>query len=179
MTDKEIFDAIRARRGAPLTPEHVAIINGIMYAQSNVPIGGIALVKEFEGCKLAAYPDPATGGDPWTIGWGATGDGIKRGVTWTQKQADDRLEQDFGRFVKGVVDRIGGASTTSNQLGAMASLAYNVGLGNFEKSTLLKKHKAGDFAGAAAEFAKWNRANGSVMAGLTRRRAAEAALYRS
>jgi lysozyme len=59
----------------------------------------------------------------------------------------------------------------------MVSFAYNVGPANLASSTLLKKHKAGDYAGAAAEFAKWNKANRKVMAGLTRRRAAEAALY--
>ena len=59
----------------------------------------------------------------------------------------------------------------------MVSFAYNVGVGNLSASTLLKKHKAGDFKGAAAEFARWNKAAGKVMTGLTRRRAAEAALY--
>ena len=61
----------------------------------------------------------------------------------------------------------------------MVSLAYNIGMGNFSASTLLRKHKAGDHAGAAAQFAVWNKANKKVMAGLTRRRAAEAALYSS
>lgn len=179
MTDKEIFDAIRARRGLPLTQEHVATINAIMYPPSDIPAGGLAIVKEFEGCKLTAYPDPATGGDPWTIGWGATGAGIKKGVTWTQAQADERLARDFGEFVHDVRTLVGSSPTTDSQLGAMASLAYNVGTANFGSSTLLKKHRAGDYVGAAAEFAKWNKAAGRVMAGLTRRRAAEAALYRS
>ena len=49
----------------------------------------VSLVKEFEGCRLEAYPDPGSGGDPITIGWGATGPGIRMGVTWTQQQADD------------------------------------------------------------------------------------------
>ena len=72
---------------------------------------------------------------------------------------------------------LGGAPTTQHQFDAMVSFAYNVGPGNLSTSTLLKKHKAKDFAGAAAEFAKWNKADRKVMAGLTRRRAAEAALY--
>jgi lysozyme len=61
----------------------------------------------------------------------------------------------------------------------MVSFAYNVGVGNLQSSTLLKKHKAGDYAGAKAEFAKWNKAAGKVMNGLTRRRTAEAQLYGS
>lgn len=74
---------------------------------------------------------------------------------------------------------IDGAATTQHQFDAMVSFAYNVGIGNLTKSTLLKLHKAGNYAGAADEFATWNKAAGKVMAGLTKRRAAEAALYRS
>lgn len=147
---------------------------------------GIDLVKQFEGCekkqpdgRFAAYPDPATGADPWTIGWGTTGSDVKKGVTWTQAQCDDRLKADLASFAKGVAAAIGPAATTQNQFDAMVSFAYNVGLGNFKKSTLLKKHKAGDHRAAAAEFAKWNKAAGKVMKGLTRRRAAEAKLYAS
>lgn len=146
----------------------------------------IKLVQSFEGCEkklgngsFAAYPDPATGGSPWTIGWGTTGSNVKKGVVWTQKQCDDRLAKDLGQFSQGVAKAIGGAATTQHQFDAMVSFAYNVGLGNLSKSTLLRKHVAGDHAGAAAEFAKWNKAAGKVMMGLTRRRAAEAALYRN
>ena len=62
----------------------------------------VALIKRWEGCRLEAYPDPASGGEPWTIGWGATGPGIKKGVRWTQAQADDRLALDVERFMRGV-----------------------------------------------------------------------------
>lgn len=136
-----------------------------------------SLIKPFEGCKLTAYPDPATGGDPWTIGWGATGPDIRKGTVWTQAQVDDRFMEHLQHFGDGVAKLIGEAPTTARQMAAMVSLAYNIGLGNFGKSTLLKKHKAGDHAGAQAEFAKWNKAAGRVMNGLTRRRAAEATLY--
>jgi GH24 family phage-related lysozyme (muramidase) len=145
---------------------------------------GIKLVQSFEGCekkagdgKFAAYPDPATGADPWTIGWGTTGADVKKGVVWTQKQCDDRFADDLDDFAKKVAAAIGTAPTNQHQFDAMVSFAYNVGIGNLNKSTLLKKHKAKDYKGAAAEFAKWNKANKKVMAGLTRRRAAEAALY--
>jgi GH24 family phage-related lysozyme (muramidase) len=145
---------------------------------------GITLIQSFEGCakkrgdgSYDAYPDPATGGDPWTIGWGSTGPDIKRGAVWTQQQCDDRFVAHAGEFAAQVEQAIGGAATTQHQFDAMVSLAYNIGMGNFSASTLLKKHRAGDCAGAAAQFAVWNKANKKVMAGLTRRRAAEAALY--
>lgn len=182
---KPIFDAIKAARdGASFTAAEVSRIDALLDslsvpAEGNiVPQSALTLIKQFEGCKLNAYPDPGTGGDPWTIGWGATGPGIKKGLTWTQGQADARLVEDVSYFVNGVRGLLAGAPATENQLGAMVSLAYNIGLGNFGKSTLLKLHKAGDYAGAAAEFPKWNKAAGRVMAGLTRRREAEAKVYR-
>lgn len=142
------------------------------------------LVQQFEGCAtkqadgtFAAYPDPGSGGDPWTIGWGSTGPDIRKGVVWTQQQCDDRLAEHLDEFAQNVSKLLGSAPTTQNQFDAMVSFAYNVGVGNLAASTLLKKHKAGDYQGAAAEFARWNKASGKVLAGLTKRRAAEAALY--
>ncbi|HEX8625312.1 MAG TPA: lysozyme [Allosphingosinicella sp.] len=144
----------------------------------------IKLVQEFEGCakrrpdgSFEAYPDPGSGGDPWTIGWGSTGPDIKKGVVWTQKQCDDRFTAHLGEFAANVSKVLGGTPTTQNQFDAMVSFAYNVGVANLSASTLLKKHKAGDYKGAAAEFGRWNKAAGKVMTGLTRRRAAEAKLY--
>jgi GH24 family phage-related lysozyme (muramidase) len=144
----------------------------------------VSLVQQFEGCAkkqsdgtMAAYPDPGTGGDPWTIGWGSTGPDVKQGMVWTQQQCDDRLAADLTSFSAGVTSALGGAATTQCQFDAMVSFSYNVGLGNLKSSTLLKKHKAGDYPGAALEFPKWNKAAGKVLPGLVRRRAAEAALY--
>ena len=136
------------------------------------------LVKQFEGCVLKAYPDPGSGGDPWTIGVGATGPDIKRGVVWTQQQADDRLSEDLTRFEAGVAKLVGTAPTTQGQFDALVSLAFNIGLGNLQASTLLRLHKEGNYDGAAAQFARWNRAAGKVMNGLTKRRLAEARVYR-
>ncbi|KAB7765388.1 lysozyme [Xanthomonas sp. LMG 12461] len=135
-----------------------------------------SLVRKWEGCQLAAYPDPATGGAPWTIGWGATGPGITKGTVWTQTQADQRLEQDVAKFVTGVSALLK-RKPTDNQLGAMASLAYNIGLGNFGKSTLLRLFNAGDIDGAAKQFAVWRMANGKVMQGLINRRADERKVF--
>jgi lysozyme len=144
----------------------------------------VKLIQEFEGCakrqpdgSFAAYPDPGSGGDPWTIGWGTTGPDVKKGVVWTQQQCDDRFTAHLDEFADKVSKILGDTPTKQNQFDAMVSFAYNLGAGNLSASTLLKKHKAGDFAGAAAEFARWNKAAGKVLPGLTRRRAAEAALY--
>ncbi|HYG49012.1 MAG TPA: lysozyme [Allosphingosinicella sp.] len=144
----------------------------------------IKLIQEFEGCakkqpdgSFIAYPDPGTGGDPWTIGWGTTGPDVRKGVVWTQQQCDDRFAAHVAEFAEKVAKLLGNAPTTQHQFDAMVSFAYNVGVGNLSSSTLLRKHKAGDFAGAAAEFAKWNKAAGKVLPGLTRRRTAEAGLY--
>lgn len=145
-----------------------------------------ALVQQFEGCaknqgngSFAAYPDPGTGGDPWTIGWGSTGPDIKPGLIWSQQQCDARLAQDLASFGARVAAAIGNAPTSQHQFDALVCFAYNVGIGNLASSTLLRLHKAGDFAGAEAQFGRWNKAAGKVLPGLVRRRAAEAALYGS
>ncbi len=144
----------------------------------------IALIQEFEGCakkqadgSFAAYPDPGTGGDPWTIGWGTTGADVRPGVIWSQQQCDDRLTRDLTGFAAKVSGVLGAAQTSQHQFDALVSFAYNVGIGNLSSSTLLRMHKTGDFAGAQQQFGRWNKAAGRVLAGLTRRRAAEAALY--
>lgn len=143
---------------------------------------GIELIKRFEGCakrrkdgKFEAYPDPGTGGAPWTIGWGATGSGIRPGLVWTQQQCDDRLIYDLKRFEKEVVHFIGDTPTTQSQFDALVSFHYNTGA--LGRSTLLRKHNAGNYDGAAFEFERWVKAGGRQLAGLVRRRAAEAALY--
>jgi lysozyme len=137
----------------------------------------LSLIKRFEGCRTAAYPDPGSGGDPWTIGWGSTGPDIHKGLVWTQQQCDDRLAADVQRFALQADKLIGPASTTQSEFDALVSFAYNLGLGNLASSTLLKLHKAGKHDEAAQQFLRWNRASGQVMRGLTRRREAEAALY--
>jgi lysozyme len=151
---------------------------------------GTALIKRFEGCakqrhdeRIEAYPDPGTGAEPWTIGWGATGADhvhggrIGPGTVWTQQQCDERLARDLVRYARDVARALGSAPTTQGQFDAMVSFHYNTGA--IARATLTKRHVAGDFAGAAAEFARWNKAGGKVLRGLVRRRAAEAELYQS
>lgn len=148
----------------------------------SIPQGAIDLMKDFEKFRPDAYRDPGSkNGLPITIGWGSTSDlegkPIKLGTKWTRATADIKLAQDLDLFSRGVADALATAPTTDNQFGAMVSLAYNIGLKAFETSTLLRKHKAGDYAGAKTEFARWRFNDGREMAGLIRRRAAEAELY--
>ena len=138
----------------------------------------VAEIARSEGCRLKAYRCPA--GVP-TIGWGHTG-GVKMGDTCTQEQADAWFVEDLSEFTEGV-RRALKRDASDNELGAMVSLAYNVGLAGFAKSTVLKRHNEGDRQSAARAFALWNKAriNGvlQVVDGLTSRRAREAALYLS
>ena len=145
---------------------------------------GIGLIQQFEGCakkqsdgSFIAYPDPGTGGDPWTIGWGTTGNDVKRGLVWSQQQCDDRLTEELAAFATRGAKVLGTAKTSQHQFDALVSFAYNVGVANLQNSTLLRLHRAGDYEGAQAQFIRWNKAAGKVLNGLTRRRQAEAALY--
>ena len=132
----------------------------------------VQLIKEFEGCKLKAYKCPA---DVWTIGYGHT-DGVKEGDEITQQEADRLLAADVDLFTSGV-QRLVTSDINRNQLGALVSFAFNLGLGNLRHSTLLKLVNAGDFVGAANQFPRWNKAAGKVLPGLVRRREAEKQLF--
>lgn len=182
---REIFDAVKsARAGRAFSPSDIDTLDRALDALGVPRDGGggwltlaLDLIKQFEGCELVAYPDPGSGGYPWTIGWGATGPGIAKGVSWTQAQADERLAADVGHFAAKVDALLNGAPTTAGQKAALVSLAYNIGPGNLQASTLLRLHKEGDYAGAQGQFARWNKAAGKVLNGLTRRRAVEAKVY--
>lgn len=145
---------------------------------------GIRVMHHFEDCRLDAYPDPATGGMPVTIGWGHTGPEVHMGLTWTQGQADAAFVQDLERFEREVTSLVK-VPLTQRQFDALVCFAYNVGsdidadtiaegLGD---STLLRFVNAAMFDKAANQFPLWNRANGQIMRGLTRRRHAERALF--
>lgn len=140
----------------------------------------LAIVKEFEGCKLTAYPDPGTGGEPWTIGWGSTGPGIKPGTVWTQQQADERLVADLRQFHHGVLTVLPMAAEWSgNRQAALTSFAYNVGIGALQESTLRRRLISGEDPALVIreELPRWNKGGGGVMPGLVRRREAEVALF--
>lgn len=145
---------------------------------------GLNLIKTYEGLELTAYPDPGTGGAPWTIGYGHTGPEVHAGLVWTQQQAEQALASDVAQFERDVTSLVK-VQINQNQFDALVSFAYNCGsdidaddiaegLGD---STLLKKLNAGDYDGAANEFPKWNRSGGKVLSGLTKRRNAERSLF--
>lgn len=140
---------------------------------------GIALIKQFEGCKLTAYQDSV---GVWTIGYGWTqpvdGKPVRAGMTIKQETAERLLktglvsyESDVSRLVK--------VGLTQGQFDALVSFTYNLGARSLSTSTLLRKLNAGDYVGAADEFLRWNKAGGKVLNGLTRRREAERALFLS
>ena len=134
------------------------------------------LIRRWEGCKLHAYPDPATGGEPYTVGFGATGPDIGPDTVWTQEQADadlaHRLDQINSRITPAIRVRL-----SQKQRAALISLAYNIGAGALINSTLIQILNRGDYVAAEGQFARWNRAGGKVLAGLTNRRKAEAELF--
>lgn len=138
---------------------------------------GQAVMHYFEQCRLQAYPDPATGGAPWTIGWGDTGPDVVAGLVITQAQADariaKRLEQEFEPGVRVVLVDV----PRQCEFDAMVCLAYNIGLGNFKGSSVVRRFNMGNMAGAADAFLMWDKAGGKTMRGLVRRRAAERALF--
>ena len=136
---------------------------------------GQKLTESFESLSLVAYPDPGTGGAPWTIGWGRA-HGVKPGDVCTKAQADAWFIEDT-QTANDTVNRLVTFPITQAQHDALTDFCFNAGTGNFATSTLLKKVNAGDMVGAKAEFGKWIYAGGHVMNGLVRRRAAEAALF--
>ncbi len=136
---------------------------------------GIDLIKRYEGLSLTAYPDPATGGEPWTIGYGTTA-GVRPGMTISSARAEEMLHADLAQF-ETAVDRLVTVPLKQHQFDALVSFTYNLGEGNLRSSTLLKKLNAGDYAGAAAQFERWVTAAGKPLPGLVKRRAAERAMF--
>lgn len=137
-----------------------------------------SLIRRFEGCRLRAYQCSAK---KWTIGWGNTfyedGSSVKQGDVITQERADRLFVILLDQFAAQLRPLIT-ARVNDNQFGALLSFAYNAGVGAFRNSTLRRLVNANPSnAAIRQEFAKWNKAGGQVLAGLTRRRTAEADLY--
>lgn len=133
---------------------------------------GLDLTREFEGCRLQAYQDT---GLVWTIGYGHT-KGVKSGDECDMKQAVQWLREDVQEAVD-AVNRLVKVKINQAQFDALVDFVFNLGAGAFAKSTLLRMLNAYDYVGATAQFARWNKDNGKVVAGLTRRRAAEAKMF--
>jgi len=144
----------------------------------NIGKKGLALIKEFEGCKLTSYKCPA---GVWTIGIGSTrysdGSAVKQGQTLANEEAALLLLSKTLAPYEHAVNAIK-VELTQNEFDALVSLTYNIGAGNLASSTLVKMLKAGDNkAEIAKQFLRWDKANGKPLTGLTRRRNAEAELF--
>lgn len=134
---------------------------------------GLNLIKEFEGLRLKAYRDPV---GVLTIGYGHTGSDVKSGMVISQQRAEQLLKNDTGWAQKAVRDSVK-VPLTQGQFDALTSFTFNLGAGALRTSTLVKKLNTGDYAGAQKEFGRWVHAGGQVLAGLVRRRAAEAKMF--
>ena len=133
---------------------------------------GLTIIKSFEGVKYRAYLCPA---GVWTIGYGHT-KGVKEGDTCTSAQADEWLQDDLSASEE-AIGRLVQVPLTQGQFDALVSFVFNLGSGNLDTSTLLRKLNARDYPGAADQFPRWNKAKGKVERGLTRRRQAERLLF--
>jgi lysozyme len=133
---------------------------------------GIALVKTYEGLHLTPYLCPSR---IWTIGYGHTRT-VRAGLKITPDQADELLNEDL-RLIERAVQRLVTVPINDNQFSALVSFAFNIGIGNFEQSTLLRLLNRGWYEQVPAQMTRWNRANGEALGGLSRRRAAEGRLW--
>lgn len=141
-----------------------------------IPMQAVELIARAEGLRLKAYRCPA---GVWTCGYGET-NGVTPGTVWTVDEAEKRLCESLTKFTN-LVRELCTRDPTENELGALVSFAYNIGIGALRKSTVLRCHNDGDEQSAARAFCLWDKArvNGALqtLPGLTARRAAEAALY--
>ena len=133
---------------------------------------GTEILKYFEGCKLTAYQDSV---GVWTIGYGHT-KGVHDGMTITQEQAEQMLLTELEEY-EGYIESMVTVPLTQNQFDALVVWVYNLGPTNFKNSTLLKELNAGNYNAASTEIKRWNKAGGKVLAGLVKRREAEAQLF--
>ena len=133
---------------------------------------GMALIKKFEGCKLKAYLDAV---NVPTIAYGRTKK-VKMGDTCTQEQAEAWIEEEMQEY-EGYINDMVKVELSQFQFDALVAWVYNLGPTNLKNSTLLKVLNEGDYNGVPAQIKRWNKAGGSVLDGLTRRREAEALLF--
>lgn len=138
---------------------------------------GQRLMHYYEGLRLEAYPDPATGGAPWTIGYGDTGPDVVKGLKITKEEADSRFAKRLEKEFEPAVNKALTVPVKQEMFDAMVSLAYNVGVANFRSSTLVKLVNEGKKVEAAEQFRRWDKAAGKRMLGLYRRRCSELAFF--
>lgn len=133
---------------------------------------GLKLTESFEGCRLTSYQDS---GGIWTLGYGHV-QGITEGMTCTQEQAEEWLDEDI-QWAERIVNQYVVVQLSQNQFDALVDFVFNIGSGNFVSSSLLEFLNQGSYQSAAQEFPRWDRAAGQVLPGLLRRRQAEQAMF--
>jgi lysozyme len=143
-------------------------INDLTYSRN-----GLALTEQYEGCRLTAYQDQV---GVWTVGYGHTGADVTPGLTITQAEAEALLAKDVLAAAR-CVNTMVKLRLTQGEFDALVDFVFNLGPGNFLRSTLLTALNAGDLTRAAAQFECWDRAGGVIVAGLLRRRKAELGLF--
>lgn len=139
------------------------------------------LTEQFEGFSATPYPDPGSGGEPWTIGFGSTrlADGSAVGPHTppiSRAEAQALLQRDLRSALEQITSLVG-VPLTPDELAALDDFVYNEGVGNFARSTLLRMLNAGDYLGAADQLGRWVYGSGHLLPGLVRRRAAERTLF--
>jgi len=149
-----------------------AAVISSLWSLRRINKSGVELIKDYEGLHLTPYLCPAK---IWTIGYGHTRT-VRAGMKLSQVQAERLLEDDL-RLVEKAVARLVQVPLNDNQFAALVSFAFNVGITNLEKSTLLRLLNRGWYEQVPAQLTRWNRASGEVLGGLSRRRAAEARLW--
>lgn len=164
---------------------------------------GLKIIKDSESLQLEAYPDPGSelfracqaaglspynggykelpawptlSGAPWTVGYGHTGKDVYPGLRIDEDKAEDILQTDLAFFETNVESLMPG-EFTRNQFSACVSLAYNIGIVAFAKSTVLRRFDEGNLAAAAGAFSMWVKSKGKVLGGLVTRRKAESDLF--
>lgn len=147
------------------------------FVQQFIPSGpicqaGIDLIKQFEGCRLDAYQDPA---GIWTIGYGHT-HGVNYGQSITQAEADKYLLEDITEAL-GHVSTLVTVPLSENQRAALTSFVFNLGAANLQKSTLLRQLNEGNYECVPVELLRWVHAGGKRLQGLVNRRQAEGDLF--
>ena len=136
---------------------------------------GLQLIKSWEGCRLSAYPDPASGGAPWTIGYGHTGPEVHAGLAISQRQAEAWLAADVATAAAAVDRLLRGVVLQPRERDALVSFCFNVGVGALQSSTLRRRLRAGEAPQVVLteELPRWCHGPAGPLEGLRRRRAAE------
>ena len=179
--DYHLDDYVRELYDLPSRPEGQEPYQGWMVGekesetpQLKISREGISFIKRWEGCRLKAYQCSAR---VWTIGWGHTKT-VKSGMVITQARANELLAEDLIEYDQAVINFVK-VNLTQNQRDALVSFCFNVGIGAFHKSTLLRVLNQGNYSEAANQFMRWNRAGGKIVQGLNNRREAERKLFLS